>query len=286
MITVSNPFQICFSDILVRFVPPAPVQLAQAFSSFLCDGEHSVDAEYEIQLIHTPIQPKNPPFHVFEGMSIYKTPEGWLRIFSPPCAESGCQVACLLRPNGKNILYIPATLWDHLSQPLNCAHLIGLEDLLLRRDAFLLHSSVVMHQGKAVLFCGPSGAGKSTQAALWNQHLGATVLNGDRCVVMKKNDGFYGGGSPLAGSSSIYRREQAPIAGIFLVSHSTENHLRPLGRNAFSPMFSQTLINSWDTDFMQKIVGLFQELICSVPIYQLDCLPDETAVQLAHRTLF
>ena len=103
---------------------------------------------------------------------------------------------------------------------------------------------------------------------------------------MKKSDGFYGGGSPLAGHSGIYRREQAPIAGIFLVNQAEENSLQRLGFQAFAPLFSQTLVNAWDSDFMQTITALYQELLGSIPIYRLNCRADEGAVQTAYNALF
>lgn len=286
MMTVAAPFQLRFSDVSIRFFTPTPVLLPIGMDALLCEDSCPPDAEYQIQLLQEPLQLKMPPFHVCEGTAIYHTSEGWLRSFSPQSQESGCQVACLLRSSKNNTLYVHAPLWGQLSRPFHCFHMIGLEDILLKRNAFLLHSSVVMHQGKAILFCGSSGVGKSTQANLWKKHLGAEILNGDRCVVMKKGHTFYGGGCPLAGTSGIYRPEQAPIAGIFLVGHGKQNCIQPLGREAFSPLFSQTLVNSWNTDFMEKVIEFYQELITSVPIYRFDCLPNETAVQTAYRSIF
>lgn len=219
-------------------------------------------------------------------MELYRTREGWLRVYSPLIAEDGCQVACLLRPDGKNKLYYPASRWAFYSSSLHCIHLIGGETLLLKQNAFLLHSSVVLFNGKVVLFSGPSGAGKSTQASLWEQHLGATVVNGDRCVIRKLSDGFYGGGSPWSGTSGIYRPEQAPIAGIFLVHQAPENSVQRLGRAAFPALFGQTIVNSWDSAFMEKITELFSEMMAQVPIYRLNCRPDEGAVKAAYHTLF
>lgn len=284
--TVDSPFRIFFSDLSVRFIPPSAAQLPDELSCLLCEDAGPADAEYELRLLQKPLTPQGQPFHCFRSTEIYHTEEGWLRIYPLKRSEDGCQVACLLRPNGKNILYYPEAMWAYYASPLHCAHLMGIEALLLRRNAFLLHSSVVELDGKAVLFCGPSGSGKSTQADLWKQHLGADILNGDRCVVMGKEDGFYGGGSPLAGHSRIYRPEQAPIAGIFLVNQSADNRVTRLGASAFSALFSQTLINSWDTDFMAQITTLFQQLLLQVPIYRLDCRPDAEAVSTAYHTLF
>lgn len=277
---------ISFCGITVRFVFPTPVEVPEEFSAFLCEDCDSLDAEYEVRLLSEPLCPAEPPVCDTGGIKVYQTDQGWLRIYSPLIEEDGCQVACFLSPGGRNKLYYPASKWDFYAAPFRCIHLIGGEVLLLRHNAFLLHSSVVQINGKTVLFSGASGAGKSTQARLWEKHLGAEILNGDRCVIMKRADGFYGGGSPWAGTSGVYRREQAPIAGIFLLGQSQDNSIRRLGMEAFAPLFCQTIVNSWDPQFMAKVLQLFTELLSQIPVYRLDCRPDETAVDLAYRTLF
>lgn len=245
-----------------------------------------MDEEYEICLLNSPLKPEAKLLHTLSGIQIYPTDQGWLRIYSPLIAEDGCQVACLLCPDGKNKLYYPASMWDFFSRSFHCLHLIGGEVLLLKYNAFLLHSSIAMVNGKMVLFSGPSGAGKSTQADLWAKYLGADVINGDRCVIMKKDDVFLGGGSPWCGTSGIRRREQAPIAGIFLVNQAPENSLQRLGFQAFAPLFTQTIVNSWDQAFMEKVTQLFSDMLSQVPIYRLDCRADEEAVKLVYHTVF
>lgn len=280
-------FDILFSDIRIRFVPPAAsLDLPEELEQLLCRTPGAVDAQYELRLLEKPLMPDSPQVLSYNGITLYHTPEGQLRIYSLKGSENGCQVACLLRPNGNHILYYPAALWDYYAHPLHCAHLLGIETVLLERNAFLLHSSVVLLRGKAVLFCGPSGIGKSTQAELWKQHLGAEILNGDRCVVMAREDGFYGGGGPLAGHSKIYRPEQAPIAAIFLPEQAPENQVQPLGFSALAPLLGQTLLNSWDSSFMNRLTALYQQLLAQVPVYRLRCRPDEEAVKLAFKTAF
>lgn len=272
---------ISFCGISVRFVFPGPVELSDAMLPFLCADPGTVDAEYEIRLLTQPLPLPGKPFHTHRDTEIYHTTEGWLRVCTPLTTEDGLQVACLLCPDGKNRLYYPASQWDFYASPFRCLHLIGVETLLLRHDAMLLHSSVVLHEGRTVLFSGPPFAGKSTQAALWQKHLGAEVINGDRCVIRRYPEGFLGGGSPWAGTSGIYRREQAPIAAIFIVRQAPENRVQRLRAAAFGPLFSQTIVNSWDQAFMERITVLFQELLSQVPVYLLHCRADEEAVRTA-----
>ncbi len=158
--------------------------------------------------------------------------------------------------------------------------------MLYQQDALLLHSSVVEANGKVVLFCGESGAGKSTQAALWEKYHNAKILNGDRCVIKKEQGVFYGGGSPWSGTSGIYSGYHFPIAGIILLKKANKNSIRPLGKEAFFPLFSQTTVNSWDKDFVDKISELHVQLINEIPIFELNCLPDQEATDITYCTLF
>ena len=149
----------------------------------------------------------------------------------------------------------------------------------------LLHSSFVEMDGKAVLFSGPSGAGKSTMADLWQTHLGAQIINGDRTIIQKNAQGFTAAGSIWAGSSCIYRQVTLPLAGIFLLNQAPENRVERLGFDAFVPLFSQTILNSWDRDFMDRMAGLYDALLADIPVYRLHCRPDRDAVELAYHTL-
>ncbi|MBQ9762435.1 MAG: hypothetical protein IJV82_05085 [Oscillospiraceae bacterium] len=260
--------------------------MPEEFTSLRCTDTQAADASYEIRPLEVPLSPAEPVFYNNQGTRIYHTKEGWLRIYPMKASEDGCQVACLFRPDGKHTLYFPAQLWQHYTRPMHCVPQLALELLLLKQNAFLLHSSVVEKHGKAILFSGPSGAGKSTQAELWAKYLAADILNGDRCVIMEKPDGFYGGGSILAGSSGIYRPEQYPIAGIFLVKQAPRNSIRRLGAQALIPMLGQTIVNSWDPEFMEKLTSLYQNLLSQVRVYELCCRPDAGAVQLVYQTLF
>lgn len=279
-------FCIRFSGLTIRFVLPTTINLPESLASLMCEDIENPTAEYRICLINTPLSFESEPVSKEGDAYIYAYDKGYLCVFSALVADDGCQVACLLRPNGKNTLYYPKKKWEHYRKYWHCTHLLAGERLLMWNDAFLLHSSVVMLNGKTVLFSGPSGAGKSTQATLWSEYLNADIINGDRCVITNKDRVFYGGGSPWSGTSGIFRSEQAPIAGIFILKKSNENSIRRLRAEAFVPLFSQTTINSWDRTFVDKISFLYSQLLNQVPVYELSCRPDKDAVMLAYETLF
>lgn len=279
-------FTVGFSGITVQFRLPGPITLPAHFADLQCAEPLLPDECYEVALLTEPLVPNCTMVQSFDEARIYHTQKGWLHIYPALGDGNGCQVACLFCPDGHHTIYYPASRWEEYSRVWCCTHLICGERLLLRHDALLLHSSVVLHQGKSVLFSGPSGVGKSTQAQLWQEHLGATILNGDRTVIRKTEDGFSGGGSMWSGTSGIYRPESAPIAGIFLVEQGSENRIERMGFDAFKPLLTQTIVNSWDLEFMSQVTQLLAELMDRVPVYRLTCLPNAEAVELARSTLF
>ena len=284
--SAAQSFCVRFSGITVRFELPEPIQLPPAFQALRCEDDAAPDDIYTVSLLTEPLRPATPSLCQQEDSYIYHTDQGWLRIHPSLCDGNGCQVACLFCPDGNHKLYYPAGRWADLSNPWQCTQLMDGESLLLRHDAFLLHSSVVLLDGKAVLFSGPSGIGKSTHARLWQAHLGAKILNGDRCVIRRTPEGFLGGGSLWSGTSGIHHPEAAPIAGIFLMEKGSENSVERLDSGAFLPLFRQTTVHSWDQAFMEKLADLYAGLLKSVPVYRLRCRPDREAALLAFRTLF
>lgn len=275
-----------FAGLRIQLRIPLNVNLPEELLAFWCEDNGKYDAEYDIQLLERPLDLPIKSVASCGGMRIYPYKNGQLRVFSTLTEKDGCQVACYTNKEKRNILYYPASKWAFYSKELHLLHLIGIEEFLLRHEAFLLHSSVIQVNNQAVLFSGPSGVGKSTQASLWKQYLGADILNGDRCIVRKVDDTFYGCGSPWCGTSGIYRKEKAPVRGVFILKQAKENSVRRLKAEAFVNIFQQTIVNAWDSEFVTKLTDLIEELLKQVPVYELACRPDETAVQLAYDTLF
>lgn len=281
-----HSYCIFFSGIRIRFILPTSVNLPQCITALLCEDSAQTDAEYRVQLIDKPLELPTLPIHTDGNSQIFVTNQGRLRVYSPLTEKDGCQVACLLRSDGKNILYYPSKKWDRYREYWHCSHLLWGEMLLLNLNSFLLHSSVVLKDDRIILFCGQSGAGKSTQAKLWEEFADAEVINGDRCVITNKNGIFYGGGSIWSGTSHIYSPKQAPIAGIFALKQGKENKVRKLNAEAFSTLYTQITLNTWDEEFMRKVTDNLQDMLCSVPVWELTCDISKEAVSLAYKTVF
>ena len=168
----------------------------------------------------------------------------------------------------------------------NLISLIGLETLLLWKNSFLLHASFIRWKGYGILFSAPSGTGKSTQADLWVKYRGAEIINGDRVGITKRGEKWMAYGLPIAGSSLVYRNEKAQIRGIIVLRQAPKNRIRKLNASeAFKYLYSESIIHSWYRPYVDSITNLLFEMITEIPIWLLECRPDEEAVKLTEKML-
>lgn len=155
---------------------------------------------------------------------------------------------------------------------------VSLAQLLLPQNAFFIHSSFISINGKAVLFSAPCGTGKSTQAALWEKHRGAEVINGDKAGVIVEN-GVYACGVPFCGTSGICKNKIFPFGAIVLLSQAKTNSIKRLGgAEALHGIMQNIYLDFIAPDEQLKCADLIIELLSDIPVYHLGCTPDERAV--------
>lgn len=153
----------------------------------------------------------------------------------------------------------------------------------------LIHSSTIVHQNRAVLFLGESGTGKSTHTRLWLTHIpDAHLLNDDSPVIAAEDDGVYAYGSPWSGKTHCYHQLRFPLAAAVRLSQAPYNKIRRLSIveafSAIQPSFPPALAQ--DETFLDMMVDMLSEVLLQVPVYHLECLPDEAAAWTSHDAIF
>ena len=147
----------------------------------------------------------------------------------------------------------------------------------------LFHAAVVSHEGKGYMFLGPSGTGKSTHARLWLKYIDGTALvNDDNPVVRLADDGLpvvYG--SPWSGKTPCYRNVSYPLGGIVLLSQAPYNKIHRLGGiHAYASLVASISGKRWDSRVADGLHATENTLASTVPVWHLECLPDEGAAKL------
>lgn len=214
-----------------------------------------------------------------KDFAVKKINDKFVRIYPAKVANSMKKILIYSEEKNKMIIQYPMQKDVFLFEHFNIWNYMAFENPLLYYQAFLLHSSFISWQNNGILFTAPSGTGKSTQADLWKKYEDADIYNGDRTIIRKIEGKYYGFGSPYAGSSGIYRNESAPIKAIVVIEQGPDNVIRRLhGREAFLPLFRETLMNTWNKEYMEKMTDLLMDAACQIPIYHLSCRPDQGAV--------
>lgn len=157
---------------------------------------------------------------------------------------------------------------------------LGLGTLLLERQRLVLHASVVETEQGAILFSAISGTGKSTQAGLWEKHMGARIINGDRCAVGFENGSPVVFGVPMAGTSGISINKTLPLRAMVALGQAKENHIRQLrGAEAILKIGFCAVIDRWSDVSRLEAMDLLSRVMETVPVFSLQCLPDQGAVE-------
>lgn len=158
--------------------------------------------------------------------------------------------------------------------------LFDLPHQMIAQNGVFLHASYVIWKGKAILFTAPKQTGKSTQANLWEQFRGAKVVNGDRALIRKTEEGWMVYGSPYCGTSKICENISSPLGAIVILSQAKRNAAyveKPL--EAYKALLDGMTFRIWDAKEVSAVADMIKELILNIPIIRLECLPNEEAVK-------
>jgi hypothetical protein len=159
---------------------------------------------------------------------------------------------------------------------------------LVKHNGIYLHSSAVECDSKAYLFSGNSGAGKSTHTRLWLDLFGdrACVFNDDKPALRYMDGVWYAYGTPWCGKDGINRNKKVPLGGICFLVQAKENKIRRLEpREAMKRIFAQTIFRFKDVALMNQMVAHVDNLLRSIPVFELENRPEPEAARLSYETM-
>ena len=272
------------AGLCTRLRTPHDITVSDRLRPFLCPPPDDVDCTITVR--STDVLPAPTEDGVWHGLEYYDCPHGTRRVFHCHAPQGEAFAVTQLEKDGNVKMDVLPAYMAYFSGSSGIFNRIGMESLLLQHEGLLLHASLIKYNGKAIAFTGPSGVGKSTQAALWETHLGATVINGDRAALRRTAEGWMAYGSPYAGTSGIYRDDSAPLAAVVVLRQAQENCLRPLtAAEALRHLYPELSIHHWDAGFAAAATDLCINLLAQVPTYLLECLPDADAALVLQKGL-
>lgn len=94
-------------------------------------------------------------------------------------------------------------------------------------------------------------------------------------------------GSPWAGSSPYIKNVKAPLAGIVVLKQAPENRIRRLNAaEVMAYLYNNVRYPFWDEEATAASLETLDALIGEIPIFLLECRPDEEAVRITRDAIF
>ena len=257
---------------------------------FRCNKENEL--LFTLKLVRSmPLVSATPVYRTDDGpgfpeIAIDALPGGSYRFRMRPLP--GKPVAAELRTNATftraQLLFLEGDSHFALNNSLMLLYAFASAD----KGVLEMHSSVVVNDSKGYLFLGKSGTGKSTHSSLWLKHIpGTMLLNDDNPILRLMPDGsarvF---GSPWSGKTPCYKNLDFPAGAVVRIRQAPFNKIEKLppvqayaslmaSASSFRPF--KTLAEGWHAT-LEGLVGV-------LPCYVLDCLPDQAAAELCHKTV-
>jgi hypothetical protein len=187
-------------------------------------------------------------------------------------------------------LFETITVRAHGAEGKREAMLLGIYSRLAYFRTLFMHGALIdVPDYGGIMFIGHSGVGKTTQAVLWNMLRGADIINGDKVFLGLRQE-FPGEimayGSPWMGSSLYCLNRRVPLRAIVHLTRSNEKGIRFLSElESLSLFMKATFLPSWDVRLTEQVMDSMNDMLPLVPIYDMSCEPNETAVSMVEKAL-
>jgi hypothetical protein len=144
-----------------------------------------------------------------------------------------------------------------------------------------VHACGVMDsQGLGHLFVGQSTAGKSTMARLWQNEPGITLLSDDRIILRKMENTIWMYGTPWHGDAGLASPVRTPLTAVYFLEKGQKKELIPLNpANSITRFFACCFPPFYNRDAIDFTLGFLEEVVKTVPCYELKFTPDKSVVE-------
>lgn len=264
----------------IRISMPHKIKVTESFEPFLCKTE-AVDINVNFTEIEKlPMLPEKEVFRN-EIFSAYESGADYMRCYHDHKEDDRPYAVTRLDWDKKTaeVRYLKGDE-RFFSETANSFSHIAFEELLMSRGRLILHAALIDSAFGGILFSGESGIGKSTQAELWKTYEGSTVINGDRPILGKTEDTWLAYGSPYAGSSRCHMNRKVSVRAIVMLKQGNSCEIQRLSViEAFRKLYAETVINTWNARYVDKVCDLLVDLALKIPVYCYFCTPDRNAVE-------
>ena len=164
---------------------------------------------------------------------------------------------------------------------------LSLAEQLPFYDGFLLHASFLTIDGEGVAILAPSGVGKSTLTKnLYTLLPGRLrILNGDKPLVRRSEQGFLGYGTPFCGKEGWYEKASAEIKRLVFLRRAESDTVTPMGRAEAFPRLYEAVYLPKDPAVLSRLPALLSDLLNTVTCYDAALTKGESAAACVYQAL-
>lgn len=276
-----------FSKITLRLFLEQEVEIDCALQKFVCANHEEADCDIFVSWDwNTRIAPTVSPTGQDLIQTYYIEPRWFL--CETRGGARGAVANCVCTPDFSKI-YSAVNLEDYYYIPkkLNWfLRTLPMRAIFQQFGTLFFHAAQIAVKDTGILFTAPSGTGKTTQAKLWEKYRGARRICADRTLVRHFSEGWRTFGYPLDGSEPICSEEEHALGAVVQLRQGQQNQVVRLnGRHAIAALMPQMVIDGWSAEAKAREIELLANLLEKIPVYQLTCTPDETAVQCLEQQL-
>lgn len=183
----------------------------------------------------------------------------------------------------REAMYEGLTVFDLPAEELeSTATYRKIAEQLLAHDITVFHGAVVAVEGEAYLFTAKSGTGKTTHVDLWLKNIpGAYIVNGDKPLLMIRDEQVYACGSPWAGKEGYGCNQIVPLKAICILERGAENRIVRMQRREAFPMLMQQIYRS--PNQMDAVMQMAAEIGRLTKLYRLSCNMEPEAALVSYR---
>ena len=253
----------------------------------------AVAADDELFRLHVAAEHSSPVVeHVFVDASdddmprleVSRTAEGWL-IEESMTRESPICLHLYATADFREAWLMMDT--DNVRFAIDNAAMLLYAFATASKGCLEMHASVTVKDGYGYLFLGKSGTGKSTHSRLWQEAFPeAWLLNDDNPVVRLEQDEQGSAlvmvyGSPWSGKTPCYKNACVPVGALVKLAQAPHNDIRTLRLpEAYAYVLSSSSGLKIVPEMMDALYQTIAQLIQTVPVYGMECLPDTDAARV------
>ncbi len=228
---------------------------------------------------------------IFQGKgswSMFRKEDEYYLVLNPSLAEGPECVACFQRDLAEVVVHCGAITMVEADgrRMVRSPFVYPLDQLVMmyllaERQGAILHAAGAEVDGRGYIFPGRSGAGKSTLSRLLGEDGNVHLMSDDRIVVRKIEDTFEAFGTPWSGEAGIASNSNARLSGIFFISHASRDSIEQMGPgDALKRLLPVASIPWFDAETMMKVLSFCEDMLSSVPAYELSFRPGSEVVHV------